>query len=368
MERSTLPKIALFCTEGGSDKEYHAEIVQVTGGYSVMTKFGKRGAAKAPKAIPPVVTYDQALAEFERIVKEKKSPKKGYTEEESGRGYASHELAGTMSQNRPHLLVAMAASQLEALIEDDSWGFEWKINGERLMVEKKSDIITTSNKLGVVNSVPQEIVDAVAALDASEVLLDGESLNGQFFVFDILSLKGKCLRNLGAEARFEHYNSLVTSDAIIKVDLVKGAAEKRALLERVKGAKGEGIVAKLLSAPYAPGKASPTKATQFKHKLVEDSSVFVTAVHPTKRSASIGLLNDDGTTYDAGCVGIPTSAAMPNVGDVIDVQYRHLYFKGALCEPVYLKSRADVTASECHLAQVTRIVDRAAGDGDYTVA
>lgn len=367
MERSTLPQIALFCTEGGSDKEYHAAIVEVTGGYSVMIRSGKRGAAKAHKA-PPVVTYEVALAEFERIVKEKKSPKKGYTEDTSGRGYSSQELAGKMSENRPHLLVAMDASQLEELIVDDAWGFEWKINGERLMIAVKDGIITTSNKLGVINTVPQEISDAVASLEVSEAVLDGESLNGKFYLFDILSLNGQCLRHSGAKARFDHYNSLVVPDSIIKVDLVEGQLAKRALLARVKEALGEGIVAKLLSAPYTPGKAAPTKATQYKFKLVEDSSVFVTAVHPTKRSAAIGLLNEDGTTYDAGSVGIPGSVPMPSVGDVIDVQYRHLYAKGALCEPVFLKSRNDVTASECHICQVTRIVDRAAGDGEYTAA
>jgi hypothetical protein len=55
---------------------------------------------------------------------------------------------------------------------------------------------------------------------------------------------------------------------------------------------------------------------------------------------------------------------MPEVDSVIDVQYRHLYSQGDLCEPVFLKARSDVLISECRLSQVTRIKPKMVTDSN----
>lgn len=42
---NALPKVSLYFKEGGSDKEYHAEIVAVEGGNVVNFRYGRRGSA-----------------------------------------------------------------------------------------------------------------------------------------------------------------------------------------------------------------------------------------------------------------------------------------------------------------------------------
>ena len=68
---------SLYYTEGGSDKEYHTEIVEVAGGNVVNFRYGRRGAAltAGTKTSAPV-DFAQAKKIFDKLVKEKTS--KGY--------------------------------------------------------------------------------------------------------------------------------------------------------------------------------------------------------------------------------------------------------------------------------------------------
>lgn len=360
MDRSPLPSISLYSKKDGADKEYHAKVVEVAGGYSVQTRHGKRGAAKEPKTIPPVLSFDEAIMEFEKIIKEKKSPKKGYTEDVSGFAYADTSLQGTHSGNLPHLLVPITYQRLLELAADDRWGFQEKMNGERLMLDRTNSKVVTSNKQGCVNAVPQQIVDGALQLEYDDVLLDGENIRGVFHVFDILRIQNRALSNLSAKERYDIYSSLDAGSNIVKVPMHFGTANKLSFLETIANKTGteivEGVVAKLLSAPYLPGRASPTNATQFKYKYVSDVSCVVLEVHKTKRSVSIGILQNN-RMRNIGNVGIPVNHPMPAENDIIDVQYRHLFANGDLCEPVFLKARQDVLLSECVIEQISRILE-----------
>lgn len=372
MNRHPLPHVILFCTKDGADKEYHVEIIEVPGGYSLKILNGKRGAAKEQKGDKPVLTLDQATKEFDRLVKEKTSPKKGYTTDTSGIGYATSEIAGKMSGNMPHLLVPITLERLHELVHDDAYGFEEKIDGERLMTDVQNNDIKTSNKLGVINCVSNAIVEAIGQLGIGDILLDGENRNHEFHVFDILRLNGVCLKNKSTLERWQIFSDLSKganwSPVIKPVHLHTGAEQKAAFLRDALRIDREnfieGIVAKQLSAPYVPGRAAPKQATHLKYKLVEDSSCVVVDVSKTKRSVTIGMFDSDNQIREVGNVGIPVNQLMPDVGSVIDVQYRHLYSQGDLCEPVFLKARSDVLASECQLSQVTRIKPKMAADAN----
>lgn len=360
MDRSPLPSISLYSKKDGADKEYHAKVVEVVGGYSVQTRHGKRGAAKEPKTVPPVLSFTEAIKEFEKIIKEKKSPKKGYTEDVSGFSYTDSSLQGTYSGNSPHLLVPITYQKLFELATDDRWGFQEKMNGERLMLDRAGTNVITSNKQGCVNTVPQQIVDNALQQKYDDILLDGENIRGVYYVFDILRYQNRSLSHLSAEERYAIYSGLETASNIVKVPMHFGTADKLSFLENIANKTGteivEGVVAKLLSAPYQPGRASPTNATQFKYKYVSDLSCVVLDVHRTKRSVSIGVVQDN-RMRNIGNVGIPVNHLMPSVNDIIDVQYRHLFANGDLCEPVFLKARQDVMASECVIEQISRILE-----------
>lgn len=357
MERAPLPKISLYCTKGGSDKEYHAEIKAKDDGYIVELRNGKRGAAKLQPGAPIVMSLDDANLKFEKIVKEKTSAKGGYTEELSGTGYSSSDLAGQMSGNNPHLLVAISYERMLELLKDDDFGFETKIDGERLIVMSRDAKVVTSNKLGKINSVQQDIIDELLLLRSDDFVIDGEWLDGKFYAFDIMRINGRCIKDMPAKDRHVILCELVkatTMPHLHTVPLAIGYEAKKALLDHVLANMGEGIVAKLLSAPYVEGKAAPKEATQFKWVVVENASFFITSLHKTKRSASIALLGSPGADHEVGNVTIPVNVGIPEVGDIIDVRYRHLFLGGCLCQPVYVKARTDVLKSDCKLTQITR--------------
>jgi bifunctional non-homologous end joining protein LigD len=355
MQREPLPKISLFCTKGGADKEYHAEIKEVADGYIVQTRFGKRGAAKIPKSEPPVLTYEEAVAEFESIVKDKKSPKKGYTEDVSGTAYDDVEFAGKMSGNLPHLLVRLDESNLESFIQDDRYSFEEKIDGERLMLQRNGESVTTSNKLGVINAVSMNLIEDACKISSNAFKLDGENLNRKYYVFDILELDGVCLKKMERIERYKIFQSLEMPSSFVKVPMVVGQVAKRAFFEEMKLKKREGIVAKLLDAPYVEGRAAPKLATQFKFKFMDEVSCIVLCQHKTKRSVELGLLGDDGSIVAVGNVTIPSNATMPRENDIIDVAFMYMYKDGALFQPQYLKPRTDVDRLDCLLSQISRI-------------
>lgn len=367
---SSLPKIALFCTKDGSDKEYHIEMNAVAGGFTLKILNGKRGAAKEQKGEKPVMSFEDAHKEFDRLVKEKTSPKKGYTPDQSGVGYATNEIAGSMSGNMPHLLVPITFERLQELVQDDNYGFEEKIDGERLMVDRQEDNVTTSNKLGVINQVSNAIVDNIKNLRITDILLDGENRDHQFHVFDLLRINGQCVKEIGTLDRWQilekHQSEFPANVKLVKLHV--GTEQKAAFLQdaldKNRQSFIEGIVAKELNATYIAGKASPKLATHLKYKFVEDSSCVVVAVSKTKRSATIGLVDESNQIREVGNVGIPVNQNMPNVDDVIDVQYRHLYMQGDFCEPVYLKPRTDVLKAECLLTQVTRIKPKSVVDAN----
>ena len=362
MNSESLPTISLFCTKGGSDKEYHATVIEVSGGYSVQTRYGRRGAAKIPKGELPVMTLEMAKKEFERLVKEKTSPAKGYTRDEYGTSYTDAETAGTFSGNLPHLLVPISIETLYELVYDDNYGFEQKIDGERLMIDRRQHEVVSSNKLGFVNTVPAQITNELLQSDHADILLDGESLNGQMHVFDILRLNGVCVKHLPMIERHRLLSEFVALKNLPKVPLYVGTEAKSAFLALAISGRAEnlveGVVAKQLDAPYSPGRATPSEATQFKFKFVDDASCVVMAVHPTKRSVAIGLLDQNGAMCEVGNVGIPVNSRMPDIDDIIDVQYRHKFEEGDLCEPVFLKHRSDILRNECMIGQVTRIKSR----------
>ena len=59
----TLSKTSLYFSEGRSDKEYHAELVEVDGGHVVNFRYGRRGAALNSGTKTAVsVDFDEAKA------------------------------------------------------------------------------------------------------------------------------------------------------------------------------------------------------------------------------------------------------------------------------------------------------------------
>lgn len=354
MDKTTLPTVALFFSEGSSDKEYRAQIVAKDDSFIVNFQYGRRGASltsgsKTPSPIP----FDKALKDFEKLVQDKKC--KGYTEEDSGAAFTSSANAGRVTGLLPHLLNPIGESDLPFYIQDASWGFQEKKDGKRMMLSRTPDgVVIPANRRGLEYAIPQCIVDSVLALPASQFELDGEQIGDRYYVFDILSLNGHNLRSVSFMDRYRVYRALPFVGSVQMIALATDSAAKQILLKAVKESNEEGIVAKLLSAPYVPGRAI-SGGTQLKFKFTESASCLVLQVNGTKRSVSLGLFDDAGDIVIVGNVTVPPNLLIPQPGLIAEVRYMHLFDQGSLYQPVLQSIRDDIESSDCKLTQVTRI-------------
>ena len=126
--------------------------------------------------------------------------------------------------------------------------------------------------------------------------------------------------------------------------------QKTELWERLREENREGIVFKLLDAPYTPGKPN-SGGPQLKFKFVATLSAVVAKVN-ARRSVAVGLFNGR-SLVSCGNVTIPSNHAIPPVGAVVEVRYLYAHRDSlALYQPVYLGPRDDVEPGECLVSQL----------------
>ena len=95
-----------------------------------------------------------------------------------------------------------------------------------------------------------------------------------------------------------------------------------------------------------------------KFKFTESASCCVFSVNSDKRSVRIGLLEirDDPIKgqgmVPVGNVTIPPNHAIPNVGEIVEVEYLYAYPGGSLYQPVYRGKRSDLDVSACTTRQL----------------
>lgn len=352
---------SLYYTEGGSDKEYHTEIVEVAGGNVVNFRYGRRGAAltAGTKTSAPV-DFAQAKKIFDKLVKEKTS--KGYTPCESGSAYQGTENAGLKTDFTPQLLNAITEDEAMCLIEDDGWVAQEKMDGERRAAHADSDNVTGMNRKGLRVPLPMPVVDELhlIAVKAGAIRVDGEIIGDVLYLFDLHVQYGESIRSLGFLGRMTLVNQLFSGCKIIKtVPVAVTTAEKRALWEKVKAARGEGIVFKRRDCPVKEGRPN-SGGDWLKYKFTESASCCVMEVNSGKRSVKIGLLDNssradviEGNLMIAvGNVTILPNFDVPAAGDIVEVEYLYAYKGGSIYQPVYRGKRSDLDIKACTTGQL----------------
>ena len=184
-------------------------------------------------------------------------------------------------------MLAQAAGDVEdAVGRLGEAGLEWKLDGARVQVHRVGDDVRVySRRLNEVTESVPELVEAVRALPAGELVLDGEAialradrsplpfqdtmrrfgrklevaaLRAQLpltpFFFDLLHVDGESLLDRPAHARFTAREELVPQGLRVPRLVTGGVAEATAFLAAARGAGHEGLVAKDLSAPYEAGR------------------------------------------------------------------------------------------------------------------
>ena len=184
------------------------------------------------------------------------------------------------------MLADSAPTVAEALNAGSPAAIEWKLDGARIQVHRKDDRVAvyTRNLNEVTGAVP-EVVEAVSALPGRELILDGEvialaadgrplsfqdtmrrfgrrleiaKLREELpltpFFFDVLLQDGETLVDQPLSARLERLETFVP-EAMRVPRIVTESADEGSQFQKDALARGhEGVMVKLMSAPYAAGR------------------------------------------------------------------------------------------------------------------
>ncbi len=185
--------------------------------------------------------------------------------------------------------------------------FEWKLDGARIQVHKgDGEVRVYSRRLNEVTGAVPEVVDAVQALPARELILDGETIafrpDGtpqpfqitmrrfgrrldieamrrelplRSFFFDVLALGGEPLIDAPAGERFDALAAALPETLLIPRTVTGEEEEAAAFLEGALARGHEGLMAKALDAPYAAGARG---GSWLKLKLAHTLDLVVLAV------------------------------------------------------------------------------------------
>ena len=176
-------RVELYCDKGGSDKVYVIElkpsrIAGVEGRFDTIGYNGARGGTlySQPKAIGKC--FEDAKAAFDRTLKEKLSPKKGYRVVQSDAAPQTLALAAPQGESvfQCELVDHILEEDSECYLDNDDWWMQRKRNGRRLSVEKRVHSVTESvtwlgyNKLGVVIGLSDDIIKMLSVIKMRSLL------------------------------------------------------------------------------------------------------------------------------------------------------------------------------------------------------
>src|SRR6266404_236445 len=344
-----MEQVTLYFRRGSSDKLYQASIEQQNGAYIVNYAYGRRGTTlqTGAKTQSPV-SYDEAKRIFDRLVNEKTA--KGYTPGQDGPPYQHTDKKKRVAGITCQLLNPIDESEATRLIGDAAFCLEEKLDGRRLLLERRGEEINGINRLGLFVGVPERIAAAARKLPV-DCVVDGEAVGETLHVFDLLRIDGSGIQGQPYRYRYRQLGDLVRKAAgsISIVPTALSKAEKSLAFGTFKAMRAEGIVFKRLDAPYTPGRPA-SGGPQLKFKFYETASFIVSHIN-AKRSVSLMLL-DGSKTVPVGSVTIPPNEQIPIIGATIECRYLYCFKGGSIFQPVYLGQRDDIPCQECTLSQL----------------
>jgi bifunctional non-homologous end joining protein LigD len=354
---STIPttqSASLHFREGNSDKEYHAAIEPEGEGYIVTFSYGRRGTTLTTGTkTTHAVSIHEATKIFDKLIASKLA--KGYQYSSASVGqekpYQQSVDDGRDSGIRCQLLNAVDESELSRLLNNTTHCLQEKHDGRRLMVRKQGDTITGINRRGLIVAIPDAIREAVEHIPF-DVLIDGEAVGETLHAFDLLEVKGVCLRKRRYIDRFTSLMMIIPPghDTLRWVCTSVDPNDKMETYEELRSTNREGVVFKDMDARYNPGRPN-SGGPQLKFKFVESASFVVTGIN-TKRSVTLGLYDGE-KLVNAGNVSIPPNHAIPHVGNVVEARYLYAYREsGSIYQPVYLGRRDDILPTDCVIEQL----------------
>ena len=336
--------VALFYTEGSSDKVYQVQLVADGDGWCVNAQNGRRGGTlKGQTKTPTPIAYAPAKAIYDKLVQSKK--KDGYTEDASGSAYQDTVTGQDFTGIVPQLLNPLDdETEVQDLLDDPAWVAQEKHDGERRLTRKADGRLTGINRDGLAVPLALAAADALGSLTDAQFVVDGEIMGERFVLFDLLEWNGQDLRPLSYEERLARLQALLPEPVgpVEVCETARGRAAKQALADRVRAEGGEGVVFKRADAPWAAGRPA-SRGSQRKWKYVQSATLVAGHPTPGKRSVAVFAAGPTGERVAVGKVTVPPNHPVPAPDTVVEVGY--LYRMpgqgGCLFQPTYKGARAD---------------------------
>jgi bifunctional non-homologous end joining protein LigD len=281
-------RVTLYYREGGSDKVYQVAVERSGGGFAVNFAFGRRGSTlQSGSNTPQPVSYEEARKVYDRLVKDKAA--EGYTRGDDGRPNPRAGMGAQATAGLAQLLNPINAAEAQRLVADDDWWAQEKLDGRRVLVQKRGAEVAGINRSGLLIGLPEPVLGAVRAIAADSCLLDGEAVGDVYHCFDLLEDRGVDARPSPYALRYDRVLDLVDSvcsDHLRFADTATTARAKVKMLDRLRTERREGAVFKHRGAPYTPGRPA-SGGSQLKLKFYATASrVVAGATAPAAASGS----------------------------------------------------------------------------------
>ncbi|MFL5969867.1 MAG: ATP-dependent DNA ligase [Gaiellaceae bacterium] len=152
------------------------------------------------------------------------------------------------------MLASTAETVGDALSGFELASVEWKLDGIRIQIHRRADQIRvyTRNLNDITDALPRT-VEAARSLPLRQAVLDGESLGGETFLFDLLHLDGEDLLDAPLRERSERLAAL-SPQLKVPAELTADPAAAQRVLDDALAAGHEGVVVKDAESLYAAGR------------------------------------------------------------------------------------------------------------------
>lgn len=352
-------QVALFYQNGSSDKVYQAQLVPVTGGWTVNCQYGGRGKAltSITKTKHPI-EYVKAKKAYDAVVRQKMS--KGYTPDGSGEAFANTEHAGKKTPYLPQLLNETTEQEILSLFgEGNELWMQAKHDGQRRGVIITRNNVAGANRKGLEVALKGEIHKACHALSKSvqPLVLDTEDMGSHLMLFDVLRYEDDLKpmpfsQRIRPLVQVSHHIFTNQLDKFLQVDLPCKAKSERHIKDFIAKARAkneEGVVFRM-DAPYTPGRPN-SGGPCLKLKFWESATCMVFSNHPTKRSIGLAVYDGDQVIHIGNCT-VPIKYNIPEVESLVEIKYLYAYKGGSLFEPSYKGERDDLGDSAADISQL----------------
>lgn len=235
-------------------------------------------------------------------------------------------------------------------LNDPNYLISQKIDGRRLVAGVRDRKPFAYNRSGDSLALPPHLNETFKRRFPGSWLFDGELIDKDYYIFDVLEFPGGRLTNNPYSERLQLIESILSEGQIPVLHYVPSyGLNKHQFFERCQRDNYEGVVFKRINAPYSPGRTKSQLKFKFTHTV--DCVVLATR-SDDKDNLTLGL--DDGTKMvEVGRVSALTGdGGKVTIGDVVEVTCLYVTEDDKLYQPTKPKLRQDKYPDECDILQL----------------